>query len=107
MLETLAQVAAIVSAVLIPAALLLAAAQTRLLRRQVEAEVTARHVQIYQALHENMAEQVQLFLEHPAYRPVFYDNQPLPEGLDAAVADTLAEMSLDLMDTAVVQASAL
>ena len=64
-------------------------------------------MQIYQALHENMAERVRLFLDYPAYRPAFYDNQPLADGLDASVAETLAEMSLDLMDTAAVQASAL
>lgn len=107
MLEEAGQVAAIFGAVLVPVALGISAVQTRLLRRQIAEETTARYAQIYQALHENMAQRASLFLDYADYRPTFYGNQPLPEGLDEQVAETLAEMTLDLLDTTAVQASVL
>jgi hypothetical protein len=107
MLSTAAQIATVLTGVLVPAALLISAIQTRLLRQQVAEETNARYIQIYQGLHENMAQRTALFLDHSVYRPLFYDNAEMSDVLDVNIAQTLAEMTMDLLDTTAVQSAAL
>jgi hypothetical protein len=44
---------------------------------------------------------------YPAYGSAFYEDQPIDEELDVSIVATLAEMTLDMLDTTAVAATAL
>jgi hypothetical protein len=106
--EWISAIAGAISAVLVPATLLLAVGQWREMARQTERSVLAIESSIYQSIADELQQIGLQFVERPQLRRYFYDGEASStEEPEATQIRALAAVFVDFMDTVTVQVAAI
>lgn len=78
--------------------------QTRQMARQSRATETAILSSVHQSITDNMLEIDRIFIDHPEFRPFFYENTPLPsEPIQRNQLISVAELFIDFVENHLLQ----